>query len=233
MRCELFLQSGSPIGVPGIGGQIAELIGVGLIVVELAAGVPVAPTMQGVSFLPVLQNPAATVRQHAFSEHNWHDYEAHGRSVRSGGFLYLLNRRPAQPWQGPADSVRGPSHQALRAARSAGPLTTAQADVFLAPRPSEELDDPAADPPQLKNLSADPQHRATKIRLAKLLADWSDATGDTVPAQLTGDGFDRETGVALRVAGATKAAKGGKAAPRGTPAGTERNATRLNAPGPR
>ena len=63
MRCELFLQSGSPIGVPGIGGQIAELIGVGLIVVELAAGVPVAPTMQGVSFLPVLQNPAATVRK--------------------------------------------------------------------------------------------------------------------------------------------------------------------------
>jgi hypothetical protein len=54
-----------------------------------------------------------------------------------------------------------------------------------------------------------------------------------VPAQLTGDGFDRETGVALRAAGATKAAKGGKAATRGTPAGSERNATRINAPGPR
>jgi hypothetical protein len=183
--------------------------------------------------LPVLQNPAATVRQHAFSEHNWHDYEAHGRSVRSEGFLYLLNHRSAQPWQGPADSVRGPSHQALRAARAAGPLTPAQADVFLAPRPSEELYDIAADPLQVKNLAADPKHRLTKIRLAKLLAEWSDATGDTVPAQLTGDGFDRETGVARKAAGATKAAKGGKAAPRGTPAGSERNAAQINAPGPR
>jgi arylsulfatase A-like enzyme len=198
-----------------------------------AAGVPVAPTMQGVSFLPLLQNPAATVRQHAFSEHNWHDYEAHGRAVRSGGFLYLLNRRPAQPWQGPADSVRGPSHQALRAARSAGPLTPAQADVFLAPRPAEELYDTAADPLQLTNLAADPQHRLTQIRLAKLLAEWSDVTGDTAPARLTGDGFDRETGAAAKAAGATKAAKGGKAAPRGTPAGSERHADRINAPGPR
>ena len=197
------------------------------------AGLPAAPTMQGVSFLPVLKNPAATVRQHAFSEHNWHDYEAHGRAVRSEGFLYISNHRPALAWQGPADSVRGASHQALRAARSAGPLTPAQADVFLAPRPSEELYDTAADPLQLKNLAADPQHRGTKIRLAKLLAEWSDATGDTVPAQLTGDSFDRETGVAIKAAGATKAAKGGKAAPRGTPAGSERKASRLNAPGPR
>ena len=197
------------------------------------AGLPAAPTMQGVSFLPVLKNPAATVRQHAFSEHNWHDYEAHGRAVRSEGFLYISNHRPALAWQGPADSVRGPSHQALRAARSAGPLTPAQADVFLAPRPSEELYDTAADPLQLKNLAADPQHRGTKIRLAKLLAEWSDATGDTVPAQLTGDSFDRETGAAIKAAGATKAAKGSKAAPRGTPAGSERNASRINAPGPR
>ncbi len=198
-----------------------------------AAGAPIAPTMQGVSFLPVLQNPAATVRQHVFSEHNWHDYEAHGRAVRSEGFLYLRNHRPAQPWQGPADSVRGPSHQALRTARAAGPLPPAQADIFLAPRPSEELYDTGTDPLQLQNLAADPTHRLTKVRLAKLLTDWSDATGDTVPTQLTGDGFDRETGVAVKAAGATKAAKGGKAATRGTPAGSERNATRVNAPGPR
>ncbi len=191
------------------------------------AGLPVAPTMQGVSFLPILQNPAATVRQTVFSEHNWHDYEAHGRSVRSGNFLYLLNHRPALAWQGPADSVRSPSHQALRAARSAGALTPAQADVFLAPRPSDELYDTAADPLQLHNLAADPKHRLIKIRLAKLLAEWSDETGDTVPAHLTPDGFDRETGAAI------KAAKGGKATPRGTPAGTERNASHINATGPR
>jgi hypothetical protein len=91
----------------------------------------------------------------------------------------------------------------------------------------------AADPHQLKDLAPDPAHRAVKVRLAKLLAEWSDVTGDTAPARLTGDGFDRETGAAVKAAGATKAAKGGKAAPRGTPAGSERHADRINAAGPR
>jgi N-sulfoglucosamine sulfohydrolase len=189
-----------------------------------AAGVPAAATMQGVSFLPVLKDPAASVRRHAFSEHNWHDYEAHGRAVRSEGYLYILNHRPAFAWQGPADSVRSPSHQALRAARDTTKLSPAQADVFLAPRPSEELYHTASDPHQLKNLAAEPQHRAVKVRLAKLLADWTNATGDTVPAQLSRDTFDRETGAAMKQA---------KANFRGTPAGAERQADRLNAPGPR
>ncbi|MDP3070819.1 MAG: sulfatase [Opitutaceae bacterium] len=200
-------------------------------VLELA-GLAAPATFQGVSFAPVLRDPAAIVRRHAFSEHNWHDYEAHGRSVRSEGYLYLLNHRPALPWQGPADSVRSASHLALRAARDAGKLTPAQADVFLAPRPSEELYHTATDPLQMKNLAADPAHRAAKIRLAKLLADWSAATGDTVPAKLTPDGFDRETGVAVRVSDAPKG-KATKAAARGTPAGSERNAAFINAPGPR
>ena len=191
------------------------------------AGVPAARTMQGVSFRPILRDPAATVRRAAFSEHNWHDYEAHGRGVRSEGYLYIRNHRPALPWQGPADSVRSPSHQALRAARAAGPLTPAQADVFLAPRPDEELYFTAEDPEQLVNLAADPKHAAAKARLARLLADWTEATGDTVPARLTPDLFDRETGAAQAKG------KGGRANSRGTPAGAERQAERINAAGPR
>lgn len=188
------------------------------------AGVRAAPTMQGVSFLPLLKNPAATVRRHAFSEHNWHDYEAHGRAVRSEGYLYIRNHRPALAWQGPADSVRSPSHRALRAARDAGQLTPAQADVFLAPRPVEELYLTAADPDQLRNLAADPAHAAARKRLARLLADWTEATGDTVPAQLSRDLFDRETGATLKL---------GRNAIRGTPPGWEREAARRHAPGPR
>lgn len=218
-------------GQPAAG--LVSVIDIAPTVLELA-GLPAAPTMQGVSFVPLLKDPAAVVRQHAFSEHNWHDYEAHGRAVRSEGYLYLLNHRPALPWQGPADSVRSPSHQALRAAREAGSLTPAQRDVFLAPRPSEELYHLASDPDQLKNLAADPQHRAVKVRLAKLLADWTEQTGDTVPARISADTFDRETGAALP-AGGGKQGKGkqAKQATRGTPAGAERNADRINAPGPR
>lgn len=212
--------------------SLVSTIDIAPTVLEIA-GVAAPATFQGVSFLPVLNNPAAIVRRHAFSEHNWHDYEAHGRAVRSEGYLYIRNHRPNLPWQGPADSVRSPSHQALRTARAAGTLSPAQADVFLAPRPSEELYYTVSDPDQLKNLAADPAHAAARARLAKLLADWTEATGDTVPAQLSGDGFDRETGEALKGPGGGKAKQAAKAATRGTPAGTERNAARLNAPGPR
>ena len=78
-----------------------------------ATGVDVPNSMQGVSLLPLFDNPNAFVRRYVFSEHNWHDYEAYGRSVRGNGFLYLINKRPHLPWQGPADSVRSASHITL------------------------------------------------------------------------------------------------------------------------
>jgi arylsulfatase A-like enzyme len=189
------------------------------------AGVKAPETMQGVSFAPLLADPAAVVRRCAFSEHNWHDYEAHGRSVRSEGYLYIRNRRPQFAWQGPADSVASPSHQSLRARRDAGALTPAQADVFLAPRPAEELYLTADDPEQLRNLSGDPKHAAAHARLAALLDTWTEATGDSAPAELSADSFDRETGKRLP--------KVSSAAIRGLPAGSDRGAERVNKPGPR
>jgi hypothetical protein len=85
----------------------------------------------------------------------------------------------------------------------------------------------AADPDQLRNLAADPAHAAVRARLAASLDRWSTETGDTVPAKLTPDGFDRDTGRPVPKAGK------GKNAARGTPAGSERQADRINAPGPR
>lgn len=189
-----------------------------------AAEIAVPETMQGVSLLPLFSDPAATPRRFAFSEHNWHDYEAHGRSVRDGRFLYVQNNRPALAWQGPADSVRSPSHIQLQNGRDQKQLTAAQQDVFLAPRPTEELYLVASDPDQLNNLIDDPKFADDASRLRKLLADWTTATADTVPEQISADGFDRETGTPL---------PGKRNSFRGTPAGTERNATMVNNPGPR
>jgi N-sulfoglucosamine sulfohydrolase len=188
------------------------------------AGVPVSPTMQGVSFAPLLANPDAVVRKYAFSEHNWHDYEAHGRAVRSEGFLYIVNARPHLPWQGPADSVRSPSHVSLTALRGAGQLTPAQADVFLAPRPAVEFYRTDADPQQLNNLAADPNYASEREHLAAIMKEWINATGDSAPADISRDGFDRETGKSLKI-------KNG--AFRGTPAGWDRDASHVNAAGPR
>jgi arylsulfatase A-like enzyme len=186
-----------------------------------AAGVKVPESVQGVSMLPLLKDPKAVTRRVAFSEHNWHDYEAYGRSVRADGFLYISNRRPNLPWQGPADSVSSTSHHSLQGARDAGKLTPAQADVFLAPRPVEELYKSADDPDQLNNLASDSHYSAEKKRLSALLAKWQEETADSVPATLSPDGFDRETGKKL------------KDKTFGTTPGEDRDAASVNRPGPR
>ncbi|TDU81804.1 arylsulfatase A-like enzyme [Prosthecobacter fusiformis] len=213
------------IGKPGTSSQsLISTIDIAPTLLELAK-VPAAPTMQGVSFAPVLTNPHTEVRKHAFSEHNWHDYAAHGRSVRSEGFILIRNNRPQEPWQGPADSVRSPSYLQLLKAREEGKLTPAQADVFQAPRPAEELYRSDVDPNQLSNLANDPDYATVKSRLAKLMDEWADQTGDSVPADMSRDMFDRETGESLY--------KRRDHSYRGTPPGWDRDAARNNAPGPR
>lgn len=188
-----------------------------------AAGAPPLPSAQGVSLLPTFDDPATVVRRHAFSEHNWHDYEAHGRSVRSEGYLYIRNQRPQTAWQGPADSVASPSHQSLLALRAAGKLSPPQQDVFLAPRPTEELFLTAKDPLQLDNLASNPAHADARQRFAKLLDQWIEETGDAAPDDLSPDGYSRETGKPL-IKGPPK---------RGTWPGRPRDAHLINAPGPR
>ena len=214
-----------PEGIKGRGVACSSLVSV----IDLApsildiAGVAATPSFQGVSLKPLFRDPRAVVRRHAFSEHNWHDYEAHGRAVRSEGFLYVRNARPEFAWQGPADAVASVSFQSLRARRDEGKLTPEQADVFLKPRPVVELYRTAGDPNQMKNLAGNPEFAAVQKRLAKLLDQWADETGDAVPEQLSRDSFDRETGKRL----------GKGEGYRGTPPGGPRDAIYVNRPGPR
>ena len=187
-----------------------------------AAGLDATPTMQGVSLLPLFDNPSTSVRSFAFSEHNWHDYEAHGRGIRGEGFLLVRNFRPYLAWQGPADSVRSPSHLSLRSQRDRSKLTDAQADVFRAPRPAVELYDLQSDPHQLNNLAGDAKHAGKRELLEAKLSAWMKETHDSVPKEISHDSFDRETGKSLKV----------KNYRRTTP-GEDRGATNVNAPGPR
>jgi arylsulfatase len=72
---------------------------------------------------------------------------------------------------------------------AAGTLKPEQGDVFLQPRPAEELYDVEADPHQLNNLLTDPKqaaaHEADRVRLRQLLDRWTEETGDTVPTNPT------------------------------------------------
>lgn len=164
-------------------------------ILELA-GLDKPKSFQGKSFAPILSNPNAKIREYAFSEHNWHDYQAYGRSVRKGEYLYIINKFPDKAWIGPGDSVSSPSHQQLRKAMLSGKeLTPVQSDIFLCPRPGEELYDTSkADKLQIKNLANDPHYADVLNEMRKAIKEWTISTRDSVPLSPTPDAFDRDTG---------------------------------------
>lgn len=161
------------------------------------AGVPAPATFQGRSFVPVLKDPAAAIRELVFAEHNWHDYTARERAVRSAQFKYIRNAWPDLPGTPPADAVKGETFQAMRRLRDAGKLTADQQGCFLKPRPGEELYDVVNDPDELQNLAADPRY-AEPLRLMRAELDqWKRETEDRVQDERRSDEFDRETGEPL------------------------------------
>ena len=72
--------------------------------------------------------------------------------ARTKDFIYILNSRPQFSNQGPADAVTSPSFRAMATENEKHNLTPAQYDVFLAPRPKEELFYCKDDSLQLDNL---------------------------------------------------------------------------------
>jgi N-sulfoglucosamine sulfohydrolase len=153
-------------------------------VLELA-GVPIDERVQGVSIAPVLAKPQAMVRDYAFSEHNWHVGAAHERSVRQGDWLYIRNNLPELQSLCVESGPGVPAGKELWDAQEAGELNDHQQDVFMKPRPADELYNVKDDPHQLKNLAGDPAHAETLAALQQVLAQWSEETGDSVPESPT------------------------------------------------
>lgn len=156
--------------------------------------VPVPESFQGKSFRQVLRNPKKEIREYAFSEHNWHDHEAHERMARTKDFIYILNSRSQFSNQGPADAVTSPSFRAMAMEKEKQNLTPAQYDVFLVPRPVEELFYCKKDSLQLDNLITNKQYSTVYKELKGVLGKWMERTGDTVPENLTKDWYTRDTG---------------------------------------
>jgi arylsulfatase A-like enzyme len=165
-------------------------------VIELV-GLKQSPTFQGRSFAPLLADPAASTHDHVFAEHNWHDYQAHKRSVRSKRYLYIRNAFPDLPGTPPADAVRSITYQAMRRLYADGKLPPEQSDCFVAPRSAEELYDVNIDPDQLLNVAADPKYAKVLDEMRRVHEAWVRETGDGVPADPTPDQFDRKTGKRL------------------------------------
>lgn len=200
---------------PGRTDALASTIDLVPTILELA-GVEVDERVQGVSLVPVLDDPSRSVRDYVFSEHNWHVFAAHERSVRYGPWLYIRNAFAHKRAMCVESGPRFPAGAELWAAHEAGKLSPAQTDVFLEPRPREELYHAEHDPHQLFNIAADAKYADVLAHLRRALDRWAEETGDTIPENPTPD----------------RNAAGGQRKPKGEFPGAASDATRIDRPGP-
>ncbi len=101
------------------------------------------------------------------------------RSARDERFLYIRNFAPELPYAGHIiyrnQSAIMQEWFRLQAERK---LTGPAALWMRTHRPAEELYDTIADPHQIRDLSAEPAHRATLVRMRQAVTDWMTRIGD-------------------------------------------------------
>ncbi len=187
-------------------------------ILELA-GVEKNPEIQGVSFTNILTSPGETVRDIVFAEHNWHVYQNHERMVRYKNWVYIRNAWPERQNLCVESTAHFPAGHELWEAHDKGMTQPHQEDVFLKPRPFEELYNILQDPHQFHNLANESRHREILDSLIVILDSWEDETGDTVPSNPTPD---REDLYRNQYPGFE----------RGELPGAGRNAQNINRPGP-
>jgi len=153
------------------------------------------PSFEGVDFSTLLINPEKPIRDYAFAEKNWHDFEDHVRAVRNERYKYIRNYYNDLPQTPSADGLRSPTYVELLRLRDKGKLNSHQHGCFTAPRPKEELYDIKIDPYELNNLAGDEHYTTLLRKMRTALAAWEKRTGDNVPELRTADEFDRVTGL--------------------------------------
>lgn len=211
-----------------VSNSLVSSIDLGATCLELA-GVEIPETVQGKSFVPILKDPKATVREVIFSEQNWHVYRNHSRLVRWGDYAYIRNNFPNQINICGESDLTYPAGKEIWEAHAAGKTTEKHWQVFANPCPEEELYNVKDDPDQLINLATKPDH-AAQIEIArKALAKWTEETGDTVPTNPTPNRRAPPTIVDGKIVPG-KAEAGGN--PHAEFPGAARNASKINHPGP-
>lgn len=161
------------------------------------AGADLLAQFQGVSFVQVLKDPHATVRDFVVGEHNWHDYQAHERSVRTSRYLYIRNAFPHLNANPPADAAGSVTFREMVRLFREGALAEPFMDSFTVPRQPEELYDLTRDPLQLTNLAYDAGYKEALQNMRQILDKWISDTNDSIPSVPTPDMFDRWNGKKL------------------------------------
>ncbi len=193
------------------------------------AGVEIPECIQGQSFVPILRDPQATVREVVFAEQNWHVYRNHSRLVRWGDFAYIRNNFPDQMNLCSESDTTYPSGKELWKAVAGGCGSENFWQTFSNPHPGEELYDLGKDPHQLTNLAGQ-EARAAAVRQGReLLAQWTRQTGDTLPENPTPSRHGPPRIVDGTVLGWERGPGGN---PHAEFPGAAREATRIDHPGP-
>ncbi|MCC9601907.1 sulfatase [Stieleria sp. JC731] len=164
--------------------SLVSLIDIGPTILELA-DIAIPRQFQGVSLVPVLSDPDAHVRDYIFAEHNWHTYPANERMVRYKNWVYLRNHNHQDQNLCAESADVFPAGKELWNTEADGKLQKHQRDVFLQPRPFEELYDVQTDPQQFTNLVESSEHREILEELRGVLDTWCEQTGDTIPVHPT------------------------------------------------
>lgn len=163
------------------------------------AGLAPPPDMQGRSIAATLDDRSVPGREVVFSERNWHDTDAHMRSLRTEEYKLITNGYPDRAFPIAADIGDSPAWMSLLEKKRAGTLTDAQAPLFQTPRPAVEVYDLSEDPWEVNNVAGTPGHDAVIDRLVRRLHRWRQETGDFPPTRRTrADHTDRITGVWYR-----------------------------------
>jgi arylsulfatase len=216
------------IQTPSVSKSLISVIDLSATCLELA-GIDQPECIQGRSFVPILKDPNAEVRELVFSEHNWHVYKNHERMVRFGDFVYIKNNYTDQPNLCYESDTHFPAGEALWEAQAAGRTTAQQQQVFANPSPSEELYRLSNDGHQLTDLATNSDYAEPLAKARRLLSIWTWQTGDTIPENPTPHRH------------APPRIENGKIIPAGIPKvrnphaempGAAKNATKINHPGP-
>lgn len=216
---------------PSVSQSLVSVIDLSATCLELG-GVDQPDRIQGQSFVPILKDPKAAVRQMVFSEHNWHVYKNHERMVRFGDFAYIKNNYSDQSNLCYESDTKFPAGKELWEAHAAGKTNAQQQQVFANPCPGEELYMLSNDPNQFNNLASDSDYTKQLMQARVLLAKWTEQTGDTVPVNPTPDRHAPPRIENGKIVPAGKLLNGNSRNPHAEMPGAARNAMNINHPGP-
>ncbi len=141
-------------------------------------GTPLAPELQGRSFLRILgrENPAGW--DMVFASHTFHEITMYYpmRAIRTREYKYILNLAYKLDYPFASDLYASPSWQEMLKMK-ATKLGVRRIDAYVR-RPREELYHLPSDPDEVKNVADDPAHQQVLNDLRARLKAWQQKTND-------------------------------------------------------